>query len=50
MNSGNTILVTTVDGPDIITGGAFGPEASIIAVVLGILITIVLLYNRRLHY
>ena len=45
-NAGDSILVTTTGGPDIITGGAFGPEASIIAVIYGILITIILLTNR----
>jgi hypothetical protein len=48
--AGNTMLVTTVDGPDIITGGAFGPEASIISVILGTLITIIFINNRRLHH
>ena len=48
-DAGSTILTTTVDGPEIVTGGAFGPEASIIAVLFGILYTIVFLYNRRLH-
>ena len=45
-NVGDTILVTTVNGPDIITGGAFGPEASIIAVAFGVILTIVFLTNR----
>ena len=45
-DAGTTMLVTTVNGPDIITGGAFGPEASIIAVLLGTLLTIVFLTNR----
>ena len=40
-------LTTIVDGPDIITGGAFGPEASIITVILGIVVTLVLLSNCR---
>ena len=44
--TGDTIFATTVNGPDIITGGAFGPEASIIAVILGTLYTIVFLRNR----
>ena len=45
-NAGTTMLVTTVNGPDIITGGAFGPEASIISVLLGTLLTLVFLFNR----
>lgn len=45
-NAGTTLLATTVDGPEIITGGAFGPEASIVAVIFGTLYTIVFLRNR----
>ena len=45
-NAGTTLLSTTVDGPEIITGGAFGPEASIVAVIFGTLYTIVFLRNR----
>ena len=47
--AGETLLTTAVNGPDIITGGAFGPEASIISVLLGTFFTIVFIYNRRLH-
>ena len=45
-HAGTTMLMTTVNGPDIITGGAFGPEASIISVFICTLYTIVLLSNR----
>lgn len=45
-DAGHTILNTTVSGPDIITGGAFGPEASMISVILGALLTVVFLNNR----
>jgi len=45
-DAGGHILTTTVHGPDIITGGAFGPEASIIAVIFGIIVTVIFLANR----
>lgn len=45
-DAGNSILVTTVNGPDIFTGGAFGPEASIISVIMGTILTLVFLVNR----
>ena len=45
-NVGNTILSTATNGPDLITGGAFGPEASIIAVIYGIIFTLIFLANR----
>ena len=44
-NAGDSVLVTTTAGPDIITGGPFGAEASLIAVIYGILITAILLFN-----
>ena len=45
-HAGTTMLTPTVHGPDIITGGGFGPEASIISVTLGVLLTLVFLTNR----
>lgn len=39
--AGESLLVPIVTGPDIITGGGFGPEASINAAALGILISLV---------
>ena len=42
-----SILQSTLNGPDLLTGGAFGPEASIISMALGIAISVVLL---ALHF
>lgn len=44
---GNSILATATSGPDLITGGDFGPEASILAVIFGVILTLVFLYNCR---
>lgn len=46
-NEGNSIFKTTVNGPELITGGSFGPEGSVIAVVVGIIFSATFLY---LHY
>lgn len=46
---GASLFDSTVSGPDIITGGVFGPEASIVSFILGIAATAVfiVLYIRR---
>lgn len=38
-DAGTTIFSSSVSGPDILTGGAFGAEASIIAVIIGLAIS-----------
>lgn len=43
------LFVHTISGDQLLTGGSFGPEASVVAIVLEVLITVILLYvaNRR---
>ena len=36
-----------ITGPDWITGGAFGAEASVPAVAVGLLLTVILLYKCK---
>lgn len=38
------LLDTTLSGPDLITGGAFGPEGSVYTVAAGVVLTVVLLW------
>ena len=40
-----SILSATLSGPDIITGGSFGPEASIIALLLGSILSAFFLWK-----
>lgn len=44
--AGGSLLEMQPAGPDIITGGPFGPEASIVAVIFGIILTVIFLTNR----
>lgn len=44
--AGGSLLDMEMSGPEIITGGAFGPEASIIAVIIGTIITFLFFANR----
>lgn len=39
-NAGQSLFVPEISGPDIITGGAFGAEASIAAVVIGSILSV----------
>ena len=43
-DAGSTWLQVVPDGPDILTGGAFGAEASIISVVLGLAFTVLFVW------
>lgn len=44
--AGGSILNIHTSGPDLITGGPFGPEASLIAVLFGTMLTLIFLANR----
>lgn len=46
-NAGKSLLQATVNGPDCLTGGAFGAEASIITVILGLGLSV--WYLWRIH-
>jgi len=39
-DAGEALLQATVEGPEIFTGGAFGAEASVIAVIVGMAMSI----------
>jgi hypothetical protein len=36
-----------VNGPDLVTGGDFGPEASVVAVALGTLISAIFIWQYQ---
>lgn len=44
-DAGESIFTANIDGPDIITGGSFGPEASGIALLLGTIISAFFLWK-----
>lgn len=39
-DAGSSLIQSSVQGPVILTGGAFGAEASVIAMVLGVLLSV----------
>lgn len=41
---GNSLLAAKVVGPDLLTGGKFGPEGSVICLAVGTLFGVILLY------
>ena len=43
----NSMFRTATSGPDIITGGAFGPEASILSVVLGATLSALFIWKMK---
>ena len=42
-----SILNSMVNGPDLVTGGDFGPEASVVAVALGTLISAIFIWQYQ---
>lgn len=46
-DAGNSLLKATVKGPEILTGGSFGAEASVITVVLGLALSVWFLLRIR---
>ena len=50
-NAGESLFIPEISGPDIVTGGAFGAEASIVAFTIGALISVLFIIAslRRSH-
>lgn len=48
-SDGIRLFVPEISGPDLLTGGNFGPEASIVAVLLGLVLTVAFLRHFRFH-
>lgn len=46
-DAGESLFTPEISGPDIITGGAFGAEASIIAVIIGAALSVLFILARR---
>lgn len=49
-DAGNSLVTASINGPDIFTGGAFGPEASILAASVSLLISLYFLHRIRKHH
>ena len=49
-DAGNSLVTASVNGPDIFTGGAFGPEASILAASVSLLISLYFLHQILQHH
>lgn len=48
-DAGNSLVTASVNGPEFITGGAFGPEASILAASISLLISLYFLHQILQH-
>lgn len=44
-NAGESLFIPEITGPDIITGGPFGAEASIVAVIIGSILSVLLIVS-----